>query len=325
MKILITGSTGLLGGNLSRHFAFQGHQVKALIRTTLTPALNDIPVKLCQGDLLHIDSLREAVRGVDWVIHAGAFVHIGKKNRDKLFKTNVQGTKNLCQAMLEEDVQNLIHISTVDTLEMKSLESPANEDSPQNHTNPTSHYGESKLAAEGIIDEFIKKGLHIPIILPCFMIGPWDTKPSSGQMILEISRGYARFPPSGGNNFIHVRDVCVGIEHAIYKGQSGRRYIMGHRNMTYLEAWTTIARIINAPKPVFNAPDWMIKTAAIGMDLFYKISNNEGPLNSVSTHLGLAPHYFDSTRAIKELELPQTPIEKAIAEAWSWFQANGYK
>lgn len=326
MRVFITGATGFLGGNLARYFALQGYEVRVLARDLgrEIPAIQGLPVAVFKGDLLEPESLITPVQGVDWVIHCGAMVYIGKKNKEQLFAINVDGTRNLCQALVDVGVQNMIHVSTVDTLGMKSLLEPADEETKMTNETPTSSYGQSKLAAESVIDCFVEKGLHIPVVLPCFMLGAWDVKPSSGQMILEIAKGLARFPPSGGNNFIHVRDVCVGIENAMKKGISGRRYILGHQNMTYLKAWTMIAEITASPKPWFPAPDWIIKLASIGIDASYRISKREGAINSVAANLGLAPHYFDSSRAIEELALPQTPIEEAIREAWAWFQENGY-
>ncbi len=324
MKLLITGATGLLGGNLARHFASQGCSIRALIRSSPGIGLQDVPITVCQGDLLNIDDLRQAVQGVDWVIHAGAFVHIGKKRKQDLFDVNVQGTRNLCQAMVDQGIEKMIHVSTVDTLGMQSLENPADEETKQDSKTPTSRYGQTKLAAEKVIDEFIQQGLHVPIVLPCYMLGAWDPKPSSGQMLLEIAQGKGRFPPKGGNNFIHVNDVCVGIKNAMQKGKSGRRYIMGNRNMTYFEAWTLISEIIDAPKPITELPDWVINSAAVGMDILGSFSAKEGVLNSVSAKLGMAPHYYDSSRALRELELPQTPIEQAVEDAWDWFKEHGF-
>ena len=203
MKILITGASGFLGGNLVRHFSLQGDDVQVLVRNTSAPmpAFSGMSVEVFQGDLLDIDSLREPIQNMDWVIHCGALVYIGQKNREQIFNINVQGTKNLCQVMLEAGVANMIHVSTVDTLGMKSFETPADETTKQTEETPRSSYGESKLEAETVIDQYIAKGLHIPVVLPCFMLGAWDVKPSSGQIILEIAKGHARFPPSGGNNF----------------------------------------------------------------------------------------------------------------------------
>ena len=326
MKILITGATGFLGGNLARHFALQGHEVQVLVRNPLAPmpAFSEMSVKVFQGDLLDVESLRAPMKGMDWVIHCGALVYVGLKNREQIFNINVQGTKNLCQVMLEEGRSNMIHVSTVDTLGMKSFEIPADEDTKQTKETPKSSYGESKLEAEAVIDEYIAQGLHCPVVLPCFMLGAWDVKPSSGQMILEIAKGFARFPPSGGNNFVHVRDVCIGIERAMEKGVSGRRYILGNQNLSYMDAFTLIAEQTSAPKPLLALPNWIVGIAIVGMNLFYSLSKKESLINGVAAKLGMAPHYFDSSRAIEELGLPQTPIEEAIRDSWDWFQENNY-
>jgi dihydroflavonol-4-reductase len=140
MKILITGASGFLGGNLARHFALQGHDVQVLVRNpdAPMPAFSGMSVEVFQGDLLDIDSLRTPMQDMDWVIHCGALVYIGQKNRDQIFNINVQGTENLCQVMLEAGVANMIHVSTVDTLGMKSFETPADEDTKQTDETPKS-------------------------------------------------------------------------------------------------------------------------------------------------------------------------------------------
>src|SRR4029450_1958871 len=110
----------------------------------------------------------------------------------------------------------------------------------------------------------VGQGLPAVIVNPGFMLGPWDTRPTSGRMILEIARGWAFLAPRGGHCFLDVRDAAIGVVAALERGQVGRRYILGGQNLTYLEAWRRIAWIVGRRGPFGTAPasgTWLIRRA----------------------------------------------------------------
>ena len=170
---------------------------------------------------------------------------------------------------------------------------------------------------------FAAEGLPVVVVHPAFMFGAWDTRPTSGKMILQVAAGQARLAPSGGNNFVDVGHAARATVAALERGSPGRRYILGGVNLSYLEAWTRIARVVGASPPWGEAPRslaWVVGQAA---GLWGRVTGNEPAVNPVSVGMGQLPHYFRSDRAEAELGLQDTDFEGCVAEAWAWFRQQG--
>ncbi len=93
MKVLVTGATGFIGGNLARRLVAQGHQVKALARPgSNTSTIDSTGVKVVLGDILDSDSVDRGLQGCQWVFHCAAAYTFWSKNPGDIFRTNVEGT-----------------------------------------------------------------------------------------------------------------------------------------------------------------------------------------------------------------------------------------
>ena len=156
------------------------------------------------------------------------------------------------------------------------------------------------------------------------MVGPWDWKPSSGKMVLEVAQGRVALAPDGSNNVIDVRDVCQAILNAATQADPGSEWVLGHQNLTYFDFWSLIARVTEGPKPKGVFPKWVGRVAVKALKAKTRLGFKEGTLNAATAKYGFREHCFDSSKAIKGLGLPQTPLEDAIADAWAWFKENGY-
>ena len=119
-KTLLTGGTGFLGSYIIKALIEKGYAVRAIRRSSKLPFY--IPkeifekVEWIDGDILDVVSLQEAMLGIDIVIHAAAIVSFHKKNKDWMYQVNVEGTANVVNMALEQNVKRLIHISSVAAL-----------------------------------------------------------------------------------------------------------------------------------------------------------------------------------------------------------------
>jgi dihydroflavonol-4-reductase len=158
------------------------------------------------------------------------------------------------------------------------------------------------------------------------MIGEWDVKPSSGQMIIQVAKGRAKGYTTGGNNFVDVLDVCEGMILAMEKGRKGEAYIMANRdgNLTYREMFTKIAEIVGVRPPAFPVPYSVALLGGYALDVAGRMFGFEPDVNSVTARMGFASHYFTPRKAIEELGIPQSPIEGAVKRAYDWFKKSGY-
>jgi dihydroflavonol-4-reductase len=323
MLTLVTGATGLVGNNVVRLLVERGEAVRVLARNgSGNRALEGLPVEIARGDVRHPETVRAACRGVQRVIHAAAEVHIGWTGMDSARAINVEGTRNVAEAARSERAR-LCYVSTINTLGIGNRRQPADEETPVSESVPCP-YVITKREAEQVVHEQIAAGLDAVIVNPAFMLGPWDWKPSSGRMLLEIATGWARLAPPGGNDFCDVRDVAAGILAAVERGARGRRYILGGESLSFMEAWSLFSEIIGVRPPWRKAlPPGLWLFGHFG-DLRGWLTGREPNLNSAAVALSRLDHHYSYARAAAELDYRPRPAREAAESAWQWFKAHGY-
>ena len=323
MRILVTGSTGLLGNNLVRQALEDGHQVVALVRTKERPkALNDLNVELAYGDVTDSDSLLRAAKDVDAILHSAAQIHLGWQQRELSQRVNVDGTRAVVAAAKHEKAR-LVHVSTVNTLAIGNREGPTDEDTQEDGQVPCT-YVVSKRQAEQVTVEAARDGLEACIVHPGFMLGPWDWKRSSGRMLIEVGKRWTPLAPSGGCSVCDVRDVARGVLLAMERGVVGRHYILAGENMTYLQLWTKIAKVCGK-RPPMTIMRWPARVL-VGLlcDVATNLRGVESDINSAALKMSSQFHCYSSQRARDELGYSMRPADESIADARTWFQQHGY-
>ncbi len=324
MTVLVTGATGLVGNNGVRALLERGETVRVLVRNSSDPRpLEGLEVEKFYGDVRDVESVRRASQGMDWVIHAAAKVEVGWTGLGEFRAINVEGTRNVAQAVRENGAR-MIHVSSVDTLGIRTKENPADEECPPDDRNVLNPYVITKREAEQVVLEEISRGLDAVIVNPTLMLGPWDWRPSSGRALLHVAKGRGLMAPPSGNNVVDVRDVVGGILAAAEKGQTGHRYILGGENLTYLEAFTLFAEITGARRPWGIAPRWILESISRIGDFWGKVVGKEPEINSAAIAFGYVPHYFSSRKALRELGYSSRPVREAAIAAWDWFRKYGY-
>lgn len=320
---LVTGATGLLGNNLVRRLLERGERVRVLVRRGSDPRpLEGLDVQVRPGDVRDEAVVREAVRDVDRVFHAAARVRVGLRGLHQFRATNVRGTENVARAVQTAGVR-MVHVSSVDALGWGTADHPADEDSPPgpDHGVP---YVISKREAEATVLALVESGLDAVIVNPAYLLGPWDWKPSSGRMLLEVARGRALLAPPGGNDFCHVEAVAEGVVAAAERGRRGRRYILGGEALPYREAWALFAHVTGGRAPLGVAPAPLVQALGLLGDAAGAVVGREPDVNSGSARLAVRPHHFSSRRAVAELGYRPVGAARAAADAWEWFREHGY-
>ncbi|MFM8291708.1 MAG: NAD-dependent epimerase/dehydratase family protein [Planctomycetia bacterium] len=322
---LVTGATGLVGNNVVRQLVSRGQSVRVLVRgrgETVERAFAGLPVERRFGDLDDAAGLEAAADGAAVVVHAAALVHCGWRHLDEMRAVNVEGTRRVARAARLAGAR-LIHVSSVDAIGLRPDGLPADEETPPGGM-PECPYVVTKREAEAAVLDEVGRGLDAVIVNPVFMVGPWDWKPSSGRMLLEIGAGKGLFAPPGGNDFVDVRDVAAGIMAAIERGRTGCRYILGGHSLSYLEAWRVFARVTGRMPPLGVAPPAAVRLAGLVGDTVSLFTRRERPVNSAAAAMSMLPHNFSSRRAATELGYAYRPFESTVQDAWSWFLDRGY-
>jgi dihydroflavonol-4-reductase len=310
-----------LGNNIARLALKNGIEVAGICRSSSTnQALVGLDMQVYSLDLTDPNALATAFQSrFDAIIHCAAHIHIGWQNRAEATKVNWHGTKNVLAEAKKHDTK-VIHVSTVNTLAVGSKDSPADEETQGDGQVPCT-YVLTKRAAEQAAVDASEAGQYVVIVHPGFMLGPWDWKPSSGRMIQGLC-GFAPISPSGGCTVCDPRDVAQAILNAIELGASGRHYILGGENMTYLELWRKIAKELGKPGPFtyMRAPGRIV-SSTVG-DLLSQFLGRETAVNSASVGIASQFHWYSSQRAIDELHYQPRPADESIRDAVHWLREH---
>ena len=322
MKYLVTGATGLLGNNIVRELLARGQSVRVLSRATSDPRpLSGLDVERTTGDVGDAQSLQTAARGIDVVIHCAGHVHIGWSQKEQHEAINVGGARNVAAAALAAGAR-LVHVSSINALGLGMLATPAGEESalPGITACP---YPVTKRKGDEVVLEAVRQGLTAAIVHPGFMLGPWDWKPSSGRMLLEVAKGLP-LAPVGAHSLCDVRDVAAGAIAAANAADAGRRFILAGHNMTYWQSWKLMARLTGGRGPWFPAGPINRWIGGWWGDRTYRRTGVEPDLNSAAIAMSCEQHCFSSARAEQELGYKIRPLEETIRDAWEWFRQQGY-
>ena len=324
MRALVTGGTGFLGANLAEELLRQGWTVRILRRTTSPlAAVQDLNVEHAIGDVTDVASLTEAMHDVDVVFNVAAVSQYWRSTNEAIYRVNVTGAQNVFAAAARSGVRRIVHTSSAAAVGIIRGRS-ATEADLFNQPPDRFPYGHSKWLSEEAARARVQAGQEIVIVNPAAIIGARDINWISGSILREAKRGHIPVLPQGGVNFVAVQDVVAGHIAAAQKGRSGERYILGGENLTNRQTTELACGIVGVKPPRMTQPRWTIPLAAWGLDVVTKLVRHPLPLSGGQMRLTAEYLYFDSSKARRELGLPQTPVRQALQECYDWYVQHGY-
>ncbi len=325
MKTLLTGATGFLGSAIARELLKDGRKVKVLTRKGAdTGNIDGLDLETVHGDLRDIQSLKEALRGCDVLYHAAAYYSFWDRDKRLIYDINVGGTRNILKSALDQGLRKVVYTSTVGCIGLLENGRPANENTPLDPATLSNDYKRSKYEAENVAREFHAKGLPVVIVNPTAPIGPRDIKPTpTGKIIVDfLNRNMPAYLDTG-LNLIDVADCARGHLLAEEKGVPGERYILGNRNMSLKEILSALETLTGLKAPSVKMPYWVALTAGWVCEMVSDYITGSPPAVPLGgVRMAKYHMYFDSAKAVRELGLPQNPVENAIDEAVRWFREN---
>lgn len=326
MKFLITGADGLLGNNLVRELLAEGHSVRVLLHpSSQATSLSELPIESVRGDITKdLSAMAEAVKNCDGVFHCAAITDL-LAPRDLMYRVNLLGTQNIMEACLKNGVKRLVFVGSASSFQFGSLSSPGNEKGGFAPSYKGVSYMESKHAAMELVQQYIRyKGLDAVIVVPTFMLGSHDTRPSSGELVRQHVMKNMRFTAKGGRNFVHVKDVARGMMLAYETGKCGENYILGHQNLTYSEFFQMVNEALGRKKRQFILPRLAILLAGACAHLVQKFTKTKKMFNFQTARLATLETYYTPEKAVTQLGMPQTPIQIAIQDSLNALKDHGH-
>lgn len=326
MKILITGANGLLGSNVARELIRAGEDVKLFVRPMADlRSVADLPCEIIYGDIQDAEEVLAAVKNVDAVIHAASSTDMVSQPFEHYESVNVNGTTNIVRAMLAFPGKRLIYVSTSNTFAPGNKRTPGNELNSFSFFNYDSGYINSKYIAQQMVIESVEKqNLDAVIVNPTFMIGAYDTKPSSGKIILFGLKSGVKWCPPGGRNFVNVRDVAKGIHKALHHGKKGHCYLLAGENLSFKEFFHTVSKVTGEKIRMIVVPEFIMLAAGMIGSVLNSLHLRKVWFSLTNIRLLTIGNYYSGAKAASEFNLQPTPVKHAIEEAVEWFNNNGY-
>src|SRR5262245_17703419 len=326
MDVLVTGATGFVGANVARLLVAEGYRVRILARPASSlRALEGCQVEVLRGDILEADSVARAIEGCTQVFHVAADYRLWAKDPGEIYRNNVDGTRTMLEACAHARVERVVYTSSVGTIGLPRDGGLGTESTPAELDDMIGAYKRSKFLAERVAEEYAAGGLPIVIVNPSNPIGPWEVRPTpTGQMILDYLLGRMVATLATGLNLIHVADVARGHLLAAQLGRVGEKYILGCSNHSLADIFRLLERITGIRAPRLRGPHALVTLVALVGAAVARTTGRPPRVPLTGVRMARKRMYFSADKAVRELTLPQTPVEQALRDAVDWFVAHGY-
>jgi dihydroflavonol-4-reductase len=327
MKVFVTGATGFVGHHVAQALAAEGADLRFLVRKTSNlKNLEGIPGEAVIGDLARPESYATGLRGCNAVMHVAADYRLWIPDPEGMYRTNVDGTRELLRLAREADVSRVVYTSSVATMHFRSDGIVINEDTPVSLADMVGHYKRSKFMAEQQAIAAAQDGQQVIILNPTTPIGPNDAKPTpTGRIFVDFLN--KKFPAyvDTGLNLVDVAEVARTHVCALTRGTPGRRHILGGENLTLKQILDKMSAITGIPSPNVKIPFIVASTYAFFEEFITgRIRGKEPRATLEEVRMGRKKMFASSARAQQELGFRIVPVYPAMRAAIDWFRANGY-
>ena len=249
---------------------------------------------------------------------------MGAPEPQQLYRTNVEGTRNVLLAARQAGVERIVYTSSVATMGIPADGSPGDEQTPVGLEAMIGHYKRSKYLAEQVVLEAANSGLAVVIVNPSTPVGPGDVKPTpTGQVVLDAASGRMPAYVDTGLNIVHVDDVAAGHLLAFHRGRAGERYILGGEDMTLREILEHIARLVGRMPPRIRLPYGAVLPIAYLAEALAKVSGRSGRVTLEGVRMSRKHMFFSSAKAVRDLGYRWRPPVEAFEDAVRWFRGRG--
>jgi dihydroflavonol-4-reductase len=322
--VAVTGATGHLGNVLVRELLRQGKPVRVLVEPSddLRP-LSGLPVEVVRGDVLRKETLTGAVSGVDLVFHMAGVVSISSLDVNLVRTVNVDGTRNVVEAVRRAGVRRLVYTSSVHALTEPGKGGVLTEEAGYDPALAPGDYGKAKAEASRIVLEAVKGGLDAVIVNPVAVLGPYDYRLSEmGELIRMFARSGVPAGVDGRYDFVDVRDVAAGHILAAEKGRTGESYLLSGARMTVREVMRILAEEAGTRPPRVFLPLPVAAAIAAFAPIFEKVTGRRALLTPYSVHTISIDFETRDRKAREELGYASTPVEQSLRDAWRWMTGD---
>ncbi len=326
MRALVTGASGFVGAAVARALLQRGWQVRCLVRSSSSRRnLQDLAVEAACGELSEPSSLDAALAGCAALFHLAADYRLGAPDPQRLYQTNVEGTRSILEAARRAGTEHIVYTSSVATVGLPADGSPGTEQTPVALSDMIGHYKRSKFLAEQLVCDWARAHGRAVIVNPSTPMGPGDVKPTpTGQILVDAARGRTPAYVDTGLNVVHVDDVASGHLLALERGRPGERYILGGEDLSLRDILTAVAGLVGRKPPRIRLPHAMVLPIAYAAQVYTGLTGRATRVTVEGVRMARKRMFFSSAKAERELGYRWRPAREALGDAVRWFEANGY-
>jgi dihydroflavonol-4-reductase len=316
--VLVTGASGFLGWHVARLLVGRGYSVRALVRPG--SRVDGLDLEISTGDLRDPSSLARAVAGCGQLFHVAADYRLWAKDPTELYRSNVDGTRNLLQAAKSAGVERVVYTSTVGCIGIPHG-GIGNEETPVTLEDMAGQYKRSKFMAEQVALEFAREGLPVVIVNPTAPIGDHDVRPTpTGKIVLDFLNGAMPAFIDTGLNVVDVRDAAEGHVLAGQHGRAGERYILGSENLTLAQILQELARITGRKAPTAQIPYAVAYCAGACSTAWAGVTGRPPRVPLDAVRMAKKKMWVTHEKAARELGFQPGPASQALTRAVEWFR-----
>jgi dihydroflavonol-4-reductase len=322
--IAVTGATGHIGNVLVRELLARGETVRAIVPPfeDLNP-LKELEVEIVEGDVRDVNSLIKAFRSAEIVYHLAGIVTISSGNDDFLYQVNVEGTKNVVNACLKNNVKRMVYVSSVHALKEPPQGTVIDEKCNYDPECTRGSYDKSKALASLEVLKGIDKNLDAVLVCPSGVIGPYDYRISQmGHLFINFMKGDLKAGVDGAYDFVDVRDVAKGIILACENGKCGESYILAGEQISVQDLFLELEKLTGIKAPSLKVPLWLVKAVSKISPLYYKFTGKEPLFTTYSIEVINSNSKISSAKAYNELKYSSRPINESIKDSVEWIKEN---
>ena len=318
--VLVTGASGFLGWHVARVLLERGLSVRALARPG--SRIDDLSVERVTGDLRDAASLEKAAAGCSLVFHVAADYRLWAKDPSALYRSNVDGTRNLLTAARDAGVERVVYTSTVGCIGIPPG-GIGDENRRVTLEDMVGDYKRSKFQAEQVALEFARAGLPVVIVNPTAPIGDHDVKPTpTGKIVVDFLKGAMPAFIDTGLNVVDVRDTAEGHWLACERGKPGERYILGSENLTLAQILQKLAKITGRKAPTVRLPYGVAWCAGAFSTGWAQVSGRPPRVPLDGVRMAKKKMWVTHEKARRELGFEPGPADTALARAVEWFRCS---
>jgi dihydroflavonol-4-reductase len=326
--IFVTGGAGLVGSALLKQLLQQKQgPIKALVRNSMPVFLTAEETKQIQwikGDVLDTSLLYEEMKNCKQVYHCAAIVSYHSKRREQMYKINIEGTANMVNAALENNIEKFVHVSSVAAIGRLRQGEQITEKTEWTEETNNSHYGKTKYLAELEVWRAIGEGLNAVIVNPSVIIGEsaWD-----GGSIGIFKKMWNGFPwyTNGGTGFVDAKDVAAAMIQLMNTDINAERFLLSNEHLSFKQLFTKIAHSFGKQPPHRFAKPWMGNLIWRIEAIKAMFSNKEPLLTKETASTAHATTYYDHSKILAALPgFSFTPVDESVERTCKWLM-NHYQ